>query len=61
MTANKPDTLSWHPDDIAVWPDGCWCHNSEIETMGWKSDDYELVRREDETRLEELGILDEIG
>jgi len=47
-----------HPDDIVVWPDGCWTTLDEVRRGGWdwRSDDYEIVRLEDQTRLEELGL-----
>lgn len=50
-------------DDIAVWPDGVWAYLGEIRAgdYGWRSDDYEIVRREDVERLRELGIYDELS
>ena len=26
--------------NICVWPDGGWCHESELEEMTHRSDDY---------------------
>lgn len=30
-------------EDIIRWPDGTWCHRSELHEYGWMSDDYETV------------------
>jgi hypothetical protein len=51
-------TRPYHPDDIVVWPDGRWTTLDEVRRGGWdwRSDDYEIVRLEDQTRLEELGL-----
>lgn len=62
MIRPEPNISRFHPDDIAAWPDGDWCHLQEVETqMRWKSDDYERVRLEDTVRLDELGILAQLG
>ena len=48
----------YSPDDLAVWPDGFHAElgdpwNGDYD---WRSDDYEMVRLEDEARLRELGL-----
>ena len=60
-TSDAP--LPYSSDDIAVWPDGGWASLGEIwrGEYGHMSDDYELVRIEDQARLKALGILDELG
>ena len=57
MTATRPI----HGDDLAVWPDGTWATMDEVRSgeFNWKSDDFELVRLEDELRLQQLGLADE--
>lgn len=52
-----------HPDDIVLWPDGCWGTVSDLRRgdYAWKSDDYEVIALEDRQRLLETGILHEIG
>lgn len=59
MTKHKP----YHPDDIAVWPDGCWASLGEVWAgeFDWMSDDCEKVRLEDVERLEELNLAVELG
>ncbi|RWK66814.1 hypothetical protein [Mesorhizobium sp.] len=61
----RTDTASsaYHPDDIAVWPDGTWISVGELSEGGYghKSDDYEIVPLEDVERLRELGIADELS
>lgn len=32
-----------NPDDIALWPDGTWCHRCELAEYNFMSDDYEVV------------------
>lgn len=55
--------LPYHPDDIAVWPDGRWATLREIWAgdFGWKSDDYEIVRTDDVERLKALNLADDLG
>ena len=31
-------------DDLALWPDGEWCLWADIESYGFKSDDYVIVQ-----------------
>lgn len=54
---------AYHPDDIAVWPDGTWTFVGELAEGGYghKSDDYEIVPLEDVERLRQLGIADELS
>lgn len=49
------------PDDFVIWPDGSWAQIEDIwrGDYTWKSDDYEVVRHDDDRRLREIGILDE--
>lgn len=56
-------TPAYHIDDIAVWPDGSWATLGEVRNgdYNWKSDDFEIVRMEDDARLKELGLADELG
>jgi hypothetical protein len=58
MTATRPI----HGDDFAVWPDGSWATIDEVRSgeCSWKSDDFEIVPLEDELRLQQLGLADEI-
>jgi len=55
-------TEAWHPEDLAVWPDGSLATISELRSGGFNhlSDDFEVVRHDDRTRIQELGIADEI-
>ncbi|SDR44642.1 hypothetical protein SAMN05519103_03245 [Rhizobiales bacterium GAS113] len=55
-------TRTHHPDDIAVWPDGFWATLKEVWNgeCNHRSDDFEIVRQENHTRLKELGIADEL-
>lgn len=32
-----------NPDDIILWADGTWCFATDLNGMGWKSDDYERI------------------
>ncbi|PKP89718.1 MAG: hypothetical protein CVT77_17130 [Alphaproteobacteria bacterium HGW-Alphaproteobacteria-16] len=52
----------YHPDDIAIWPDGWWMTLDELWRGGdaGRSDDYEIVRIEDQDRLRALGIAEEL-
>lgn len=38
MTTQRTD-----PDDIVLWPDGCWCIREELPGYEWKSDDYQVL------------------
>jgi hypothetical protein len=60
-TRTATQTVVWHPDDLAVWPDGFWATLWEFWNgeCSHKSDDFEVVRLEDQARLQELGIADE--
>lgn len=56
------DTRPHHSDDIAIWPDGCWATLGDIwdNQFNWKSDDYEIVRLDDISRLRALGLAGEL-
>jgi len=28
--------------NVAIWPDGTWCFEQDIESMSWKSDDFTI-------------------
>ncbi|WP_176482787.1 hypothetical protein [Sphingobium sp. D43FB] len=45
-------------DDYAVWPDGTSATLGEVRRgdYAFMSDDYEIVRQDDLSRLHELGI-----
>ena len=53
----------WTQDDIAVWPDGCWAELGEVWEgyWNWKSDDYEIVRADDDEGLKALGLAEDFG
>ena len=48
----------YHPDDIVVWPDSTYATWDEVVRgeFDWMSDDYQIVRAEDQARLRELGL-----
>lgn len=50
----------YHIDDIVVWPDGTNAARDDVlrGEFDFMSDDYEIVRLEDEARLIELGLGD---
>lgn len=52
-----------HLDDIAVWPDGFWAELGEVWDghFSHRSDDYEIVRLEDDARLKALGLAEDFG
>ncbi|UXS43039.1 hypothetical protein FY150_24895 (plasmid) [Agrobacterium tumefaciens] len=59
MTPTKiVQSIPFHPDDIAVWPDGTWASLREVGNgeFLFMSDDYEIVRLGDHPRLKELGL-----
>ncbi|MCW8060483.1 hypothetical protein [Agrobacterium tumefaciens] len=59
MTSTKTaQSVPYHSDDIAVWPDGTWANLGDVENgeFSFMSDDYEIVRLEDHPRLRELGL-----
>jgi hypothetical protein len=62
MTNPVEITRAFHSDDIVVWPDGCWATLGEVRNGEHvnRSDDYEIVRINDVTRLTELGIAEEM-
>lgn len=35
--------MNENPDDVILWPDGCWCRRSDLHEFTWKSDDYEVI------------------
>ncbi|MFA7603337.1 MAG: hypothetical protein WCY29_10050 [Novosphingobium sp.] len=49
--------------DIVVWPDGDWAELGEVWDgyWNWKSDDYEIVRADDDDRLKALGLAEDFG
>ena len=55
-------TEAWHPEDLAVWPDGFGATFSELRSGGFnhRFDDFEVVPHDDRARMQELGIADEI-
>lgn len=55
---NSAQSVLYHREDIAVWPDGASASLSEVENgaFSFMSDDYEIVRLEDHPRLKELGL-----
>ncbi len=50
-------------DDIAFWPDGTWATLGEVWAGGFTfmSDDFEIVRWDDDARLTALGLAEELG
>lgn len=62
MSTLATQTAPRRPDDIVVWPDGFWAPLGQIRNGEYshRSDDFEIVRLEDHTRLKELGIADEL-
>lgn len=47
-------------DMICVWPDETWCFLEDIDSYGWRSDDYFLLSTigcESEEDVEKLAIL----
>ncbi|MFG1352100.1 MAG: hypothetical protein B7X99_13130 [Rhizobiales bacterium 17-65-6] len=61
MSRTTMQTPPYHPDDIAVWPDGAWATLGEVwrGEFSHRSDDFEIVRLEDVARLKELGLADD--
>jgi len=51
-------SIAYDIDDVVVWPDGAWATLSEVRHAEYDhmSDDYEIVDRDNEERLHELGI-----
>lgn len=49
---------SYNLEDVAVWADGSHAAMEEVERgeCSWKSDDFEIVRYDDDARLAALGI-----
>lgn len=39
-----------NPDDIMLWPDGCWVFTGEFcwETDNWMGDDYRILVEDSE-------------
>jgi hypothetical protein len=58
---SKDNCRLFTEDDIAVWADGSWATLGEVWNgeCTHKSDDYEIIREEDNARLFELGIVGE--
>ena len=59
QSINIPATQEpYCPDDIVVWPDGGYAELRDVRDghYDWRSDDYEVVRLENATRLRELGL-----
>lgn len=50
-------------DDIVFWPDGTWAKLGEVWAGGFTfmSDDFEIVRWDDDDRLTALGLAEELG
>ena len=48
----------WHPDDIAIWPDGTWAYIGDVHRGDYHfmSDDYEVVSIEDVAGLAARGV-----
>lgn len=51
-------SMAYDIDDVVVWPDGTWATLSEVRAGDYShmSDDYEIVERDNECRLCDLGI-----
>jgi hypothetical protein len=62
QTPHNEAMRTFHPDDIAVWPDGTWASLGDvwIGHYNWMSDDYEKVRLADVARLQALGIAEDV-
>jgi len=54
---NSAQSVSYHREDIAVWPDGTWASLGDVEDgeFSFMSDDYEIVCLEDHPCLKKLG------
>lgn len=61
-TTKSAQSTPYHPDDIAVWPDGTWATVQDVANgeFTFMSDDYETVRLEDHPRLKALGLDSEL-
>lgn len=48
----------WHPDDIAIWPDGTWAHIEDVRRGDYHfmSDDYDVVSIDDVAGLAARGV-----
>ncbi|MBB2199812.1 hypothetical protein HLH44_20690 [Gluconacetobacter sp. 1c LMG 22058] len=62
MTQNVSARSAYHGDDIVIWADGFWARWGEVSSgcFAHRSDDYEIVRLEDESRLRELGLAEDL-
>jgi len=54
---------AYHADDVVVWADGFWARLGEVHSgcFTHRSDDFEIVRTENDERLKELGLAEELG
>lgn len=48
---------------LAIWPDGAWATLGDVWAgeYSFMSDDYEIVRWDDDARLTALGLAEELG
>jgi hypothetical protein len=62
-TGMARQTDAWHPEALAVWPDGFWVTLLELRSGEYnhRSDDFEVVPHDDRARMQELGIAEEVA
>jgi hypothetical protein len=39
---------------VCVWSCGTWCHEEDLESYGWMSDDYRCIDVGDDTTDDEI-------
>lgn len=53
----KEVDIAEEPKDYVLWPDGVWCHESELdEYLIWRSDDYMWVSEKTLDSILEQGV-----